>query len=159
MQPRDHYPLSLSKRVYTDVLLHFYHFFVLKGCGRVLFAVSCLLSVCGLLELKMTWVLIGAILTVYPGLDLNSQPPIWNRSLWFQIFSQNLKLIRTFWSSFSWQTVESLEILAVCVIPIKATKMTFRLWLIFGRSQVWGQPRGETPSGKEVITMSDKQGQ
>lgn len=40
----------------------------------------------------------------------------------------------------------------------KATAMTFRLWLIFGRSQVWRQPRGEAPPGKEVITMSDKQG-
>lgn len=56
----------------------------------MLSAVSCSLSVCGLLKLKMTLVLIGAILTIYPGLDLYSQPPIWNPfSLVSDLFSES----------------------------------------------------------------------
>lgn len=60
----------------------------------MLSAVSCSLSVCGLLKLNMTLVLIGAILTVYPGLDLNSQPPIWNPfSLVSDLFSESRRHI------------------------------------------------------------------
>lgn len=45
---------------------------------------------CASLKLKMTLVSIGAIITVYPGLDFNSQPPIWNPfSLVSDLFSES----------------------------------------------------------------------
>lgn len=59
----------------------------------MLSAVRCSLSVCGSLKLKMTLVLIGAILTVYPGLDLNSKTPKWNPfSLVSDFFSESKTL-------------------------------------------------------------------
>lgn len=82
----------------------------------MLSAASCSLSACGSMKLKRTLVLIRAIFTVYPG-PLFKFPATNTKSA-----LQNLEL--------------EFEHLNCLHDSDKATAMTFRLWLIFGRSQV-----------------------
>lgn len=120
MQPEDHNPLSLSKHVFTQICCF-------------LFILSELLVNCvWFAEIENDF---GFDRCHFKRLSLPGfKFPATNMESvlsGFRFFSQNLKLVRSFWSSFSGQTVVSLKISVVCVSPIKATKMTFRLWLIF----------------------------